>query len=192
LVEALGGSLVAPEGWLADEGEGPGDTVQRMTRTDFRTVLPDDFLVKVDRASMAVGLEVRCPFLDHRLVELAFRSIPSALKVRNGRTRVLQKALGRALLPARLELERKQGFSIPLDTWLRQSRCREIQELRPWLPDAIRAQEVDRLISGHLRGRANGARLFNLTMLALACRNGVRGRSESGLEQWSIRDGGGP
>ncbi len=172
LVQALGPALVEPEGWLADAGEGMEDPVQRMTRTDFRTILADDFLAKVDRASMAVGLEVRCPFLDHRLVELAFNAVPSRLKVHGGQTRILQKALGRTLLPPTLDLERKQGFSIPLDRWLRQSRCRELEDLRPWLPDAIRASEVDRLIRGHLRGRASGARIFCLTMLALACRNG--------------------
>jgi asparagine synthase (glutamine-hydrolysing) len=68
-------------------------------------------------------------------------------------------------------VNRKQGFSIPLNEWLRASRCAELQALRPCLPDCIDPREVDRLIAGHLQGRANGGRLFALQMLALAARN---------------------
>lgn len=174
LAASLASGLHEPESWLARPGEGIDDPVQRLTRTDFATILPDRFLVKVDRASMACGLEVRCPYLDHRLVELAFGAIPSHLKVQAGRTRILQKALGRALLPPGLEIERKQGFSVPLDDWLRGSRCQPLRDLRPWLPDALNGRFIDRLIDGQMRGRANGARLFSLMMLAYSCRNAAR------------------
>lgn len=171
VVRTLGGALEEPEAWLYAAAAGGADPIARMMRRDFRTKLPDDYLVKVDRASMAVGLEVRCPLLDYRLVEFAFGVVPSWLKVARGGSRLLQKALGRSLLPPTLKLDRKQGFAMPLDLWLRQSRCREMEELRPWLPHEIRPAEVARLIRGHLRGRANGARLFALMILALACRN---------------------
>jgi len=94
------------------------DPPSRAAATDFATWLPGDILVKVDRASMATSLEVRAPFLDHHLVELA-ASIPAALKLAGGR----QKAFLRAALAARLEpaaLQRqKQGFAVPLRAWLR-------------------------------------------------------------------------
>ena len=80
--------------------------------------LPDDILVKVDRASMAVSLEARVPWLDHHLVEFAF-SLPSEMRVKSGRKKHLPKELSQKLLPSSLDIERKRGFSIPLETWMR-------------------------------------------------------------------------
>jgi asparagine synthase (glutamine-hydrolysing) len=147
------------------------DALDCMTRTHFGSILPDDFLVKVDRASMAHSLEMRTPFLDYRLVEFAFSKIPSKWKVKNGETRRIQKILSKRMLPPDLDTKRKQGFSIPLDEWLRKDHCRMINELLPFLPEEINRQEVNRLIAGHMRGRANGARLYALIMLAIAKQN---------------------
>ncbi len=167
----LGAAIDAPE-WgllgLFDSGSNP---VDRMTRTHFGSILPDDFLTKVDRASMAHGLEMRCPFLDHRLIEFCFSKVPEAWKVSGGETRRLQKHLARRMLPPTLDLNRKQGFSIPVDQWLRAETPARLEERFADLPDFIRRDEVHALINGLHAGRANGARLFALLMLAIACRN---------------------
>ncbi|MFO1190736.1 MAG: asparagine synthase (glutamine-hydrolyzing) [Rhodoferax sp.] len=168
---ALGADYEAPEQFRLGLFLSGRDPVDSMTRTHFGSILPDDFMVKVDRASMAVALELRAPLLDVRLVEFAFGRLPSAWKVQGTDSRRLQKLLARRLLPPSLDLNRKQGFSIPLNEWLRSSRCAELQQLRTSLPGCIDQREVDRLIAGHQQGRANGGRLFALMMLALAARN---------------------
>jgi asparagine synthase (glutamine-hydrolysing) len=99
---------------------GPLDPLLRVQYVDMKTYLPDDILVKVDRASMANSLEVRAPLLDHHLMEFA-ASIPGTLKLR-GRTGkyVLKRAAAR-ILPEALVYRKKMGFSIPIDHWLRTS-----------------------------------------------------------------------
>ncbi|MFW5469854.1 asparagine synthase (glutamine-hydrolyzing) [Knoellia sp. CPCC 206435] len=92
--------------------------LESMLWADQVLTLPDDMLVKVDRASMAVGLEVRVPFLDHRFVELSWR-LPVRTKVRNGRGKwLLREILGR-YVPAELWDRPKVGFDPPLADWLR-------------------------------------------------------------------------
>lgn len=167
----LGADLDAPECSLSSLfGQGI-DPVDSMTRTHFGSVLPDDFLVKVDRASMAHSLEVRAPFLDHRLIDFAFGKVPSAWKVHGGESRRLQRILARQWLPPDLDLERKQGFSIPINEWLRNEGGQALMARMEGLPEVIDRQEVQGLVRGHLAGRANGGRLFALIMLAIAMRN---------------------
>ncbi len=89
-----------------------------MIAADVATLLPDDFLVKVDRASMAHGLEVRPPLLDHELLEMAAR-IPAHWKVRHGQTKWIFKQTYHRQLPAEVVWRRKHGFEIPIDGWLR-------------------------------------------------------------------------
>jgi asparagine synthase (glutamine-hydrolysing) len=89
-----------------------------MIAADVATLLPDDFLVKVDRASMAWGLEVRPPLLDHELLELAAR-IPSRWKVHRGETKWLLKQACQAELTEGIRNRPKQGFEMPIDAWLR-------------------------------------------------------------------------
>src|SRR6185503_7600411 len=74
------------------------DPLSRVQYVDIKTYLTDDILTKVDRASMAVSLEVRCPLLDHRLMELAAR-IPSHLKLRNGEGKYIFKRAVQSILP---------------------------------------------------------------------------------------------
>jgi asparagine synthase (glutamine-hydrolysing) len=100
-----------------------GDPLQAIMRADARLYLPEDVLVKVDRMSMAHGLEVRSPLLSRRIVELAF-SIPADLKVRGGKGKALLRALATRHVPVELTDLPKRGFHIPLDRWMR-------QELRP-------------------------------------------------------------
>lgn len=94
------------------------DFATAMMATDACSYLPDDILVKVDRASMHFALEVRCPFLDTRLIEFAFR-LSSDLKVGLRRSKILLKHLAVQRLPQAIVARPKQGFEIPLADWLR-------------------------------------------------------------------------
>jgi len=73
--------------------------LQRATRTDFENYLPEDILVKVDRASMLASLEVRAPFLDYRILEFAFGKVPSRLKADTAERKILLKRLCAKILP---------------------------------------------------------------------------------------------
>lgn len=95
-----------------------GDPLAGMIAADVAVVLPDDFLVKVDRASMAHGLEARPPLLDHELLELAAR-IPSRWKIQGGETKWVFKQACRKRLPAEIIDRPKHGFDMPIDAWLR-------------------------------------------------------------------------
>ena len=100
------------------------DLLSKIQYVDIKTYLTDDILTKVDRASMAVSLEVRAPMLDHKFLELA-ASIPSELKLHNGTGKyVLKKAL-EPILPESILYRPKQGFAVPLGIWLR----RELKDM---------------------------------------------------------------
>ena len=102
------------------------DTLVRAQYADIKLYLADDILTKVDRASMAVSLEVRCPLLDHRLMELAAR-IPSSLKLKGREGKHIFKRAMSGLLPPEVLARRKQGFVVPLAEWLRAD-LRELAE----------------------------------------------------------------
>jgi asparagine synthase (glutamine-hydrolysing) len=94
------------------------DAANARLALDLRTYLPGSVLTKVDRASMAHGLEVRPPFLDNEMIEWAFR-LPCSLKVRGLRTKYLLKLAARGHVPDSIIFRRKKGFGIPLAKWLR-------------------------------------------------------------------------
>jgi asparagine synthase (glutamine-hydrolysing) len=85
---------------------------------DFKSYLPEDILVKVDRAGMLCSMEVRAPFLDRRVIEFAYARVPNRHRVTLTDRKILLKSLARRLLPAALDIDRKQGFTIPTSKWL--------------------------------------------------------------------------
>ena len=145
------------------------DKSVRMMLRDQTLYLPDDILVKVDRASMAVGLEIRAPLLDHRVVELA-NALPASLKHRDGRGKwPLRQVLSRYLPPELFERP-KQGFGIPIHEWLR-------GPLREWADDLLapatlscvpqlQAATIHRIWQNHRDGKIDaGYLLWNVLML---------------------------
>ncbi len=144
------------------------DSAKAMRRWDLQQYLPDDLLVKVDRASMSASLESRAPLLDHRVVELAF-SLPQRVLVREG---VCKWALRRVLdryVPRKLIERPKAGFSIPLGDWLR-------GPLRDWAESLLDrtklvneglldAEKISLMWCQHLSGRYDrSAYLWNILM----------------------------
>jgi asparagine synthase (glutamine-hydrolysing) len=97
---------------------GPEAPVSAAQYADLHAYLTDDILVKVDRMSMAHGLEVRAPLLDHELIEWAAR-VPWGWKLRDGESKYLLKRLLSRSLPADIVYRRKQGFSVPINDWLK-------------------------------------------------------------------------
>jgi asparagine synthase (glutamine-hydrolysing) len=119
LGEALGTRPSLPA-WFVPHAAAPasGDTLNDIMRLDFRTYLPGAVLAKVDRASMAHGLEVRPPLLSNALIDLAF-SLPSSVKARGRRSKIILRGAAADLLPRDAVMRPKKGFAIPLARWLR-------------------------------------------------------------------------
>ena len=114
---------------------GPGfELLDRMLLADQLTYLADDQLHKTDRASMAVGLEVRVPLVDHRLVELSWR-LPSALKVRRLTGKQLLRREAYRLIPRQMLQRPKMGLSVPVARWLR-------EPLREWAEDLLAPESI--------------------------------------------------
>jgi asparagine synthase (glutamine-hydrolysing) len=132
------------------------DSVARMMAWDALCYLPDDILVKVDRAAMAVGLETRAPFLDHRVAAVAWR-LPMDMKIRSGTSKWALRQILYKYVPRELIERPKAGFAIPIGQWLR-------GPLRAWAEDLLhpdrlqregylRSEPISQLWQQHLSGR---------------------------------------
>jgi len=148
-----------------------GDDLAPYLWFDQRYFLPDDILNKADRMSMAHSLEIRPPFLDHRIVEFA-ATLPASLKIQGSRQKVLLKELMKDKLPASVLQRKKVGFDIPAHDWLRG--C-----LRPLMQEVLldgssehaklfRSDVIETQIQDHLERRVNiGYHLWGLMVLFL-------------------------
>jgi len=146
-----------------------GDVIERMQYVDLHTWLVDNILERGDRTAMAASLELRPPFLDHHVVELAF-ALPSNLKVRHGTSKWLVREVAARYLPREIFDRPKHGFKVPLDLWFRTG-------LRDWARDLLTGADsfvgqvmdrrmVQRLLDDHERGRRNdGMRIYTLVGL---------------------------
>jgi len=161
--------VLAPDVLASLEGDNPwqeleahhdgaqgATSLERLLHQDLRSYMGDDILVKVDRASMACSLEVRTPFLDHRVVEMAAR-IPTSLKLRGTTGKYLLKKAMAPRLPRGITTRKKKGFGMPVAHWLR-GPWREL--LMDTLGSGAAARTgwfnqraVDALIDDHLSGR---------------------------------------
>lgn len=150
---------------------GSRDVVTSASLADLTTYLPCDLMTKVDIASMAHGLEVRQPFLDYRVVEFA-ASLPSSLKFRRGRGKLLLRRTFGHLLPKAIWNRRKMGFGVPLDHWFRN----ELRELThdTLLDDSsqigkwFRRDTIEQLVAEHESRQYDHAyRLWSLLVLEL-------------------------
>jgi len=150
------------------EGARFDSVLAEMLYVDFRMYLEDNLLVKIDRASMACSLELRTPYLDHRLVEFA-AGLPSDLKVRRFRLKYILKKAVEKWLPHKIVYRQKRGFSVPIATWMR-------TELRPVVEQALDEDKLKRdglfnanfvrgLLKEHLAGRADNRK----TLWTLFC-----------------------
>jgi asparagine synthase (glutamine-hydrolysing) len=143
--------------------------LERAMHQDFENYLAEDILVKVDRASMLCSLEVRAPLLDAEMIDFAFARVPVEQKVAVGTRKILLKKLAARLLPAQFDQQRKQGFSIPLATWLRGGEWRDY--FRAVLLDPGQRSFEQRGLAAMLDAegprRSNAERLFGLVMFEL-------------------------
>ena len=144
----------------------PAELLDRMMLADQMTYLPDDLLAKLDRASMAVSLEVRAPLLDHRVVEFSWR-LPPGLKLRDGVGKwILRQVLYRRVPRAIVERP-KMGFSVPIDRWLR-------GPLRNWADSFLNLTELTR------------AGLPDPTEILRSWRELQAGRAANGTRVWAV------
>jgi asparagine synthase (glutamine-hydrolysing) len=167
---ALGGDAAdLLYGWFA-KANGSG-LLDATLLTDQMTYLPNDLLVKVDIASMANSLEVRSPFLDHKLIEFA-ASLPENLKMRRFETKYLLKKVAARLVPKEVVYRRKMGFGVPIGRWFRNEMKDFVREVllseRSLSRGIVKPEVVGRYVNEHLNGERDHAfQVWTLLMLEL-------------------------
>ena len=159
---------------------GEVDRLSRESYVDLRLTMPDSVLMKVDKMSMAASLEVRVPFLDHHLVEFAAR-IPSSRRFPGLRTRAIYRKAMTNVLPAFILERTKQGYSLPLKTWLRgelRDYMTTLLNNSPFLQTHMHVPYINQLIDEHQRHLKNhNHTLWALMNLALWHRRFIEGRT---------------
>jgi asparagine synthase (glutamine-hydrolysing) len=158
--------------------DGPAEPLDRMLRADLLTYLPNDLLVKMDRATMANSLEARAPLLDHHLVEFAAR-LPADRKIQGRNRKVLLRSIAKRLMPAEHIDRPKMGFTPPTGDWFRGDLGVRFQEL-VLAPDSASRDHVDptvasRLLASHRSGQGEHEhQLWMLLMFELWARRWLR------------------
>jgi len=151
-----------------------------IVRADLALWLPEDVLRKVDAASMACGLEVRSPLLDHKVVEAA-ASIPASARMPGSRGKEILRACARRLVPRRIAAGRKAGFGLPVDRWLRAGPLGDLARdlltsASARTRDLIREGVAGRLLAEHAAGAANhDEAIWTLMVLEIFLREVVDG-----------------
>jgi asparagine synthase (glutamine-hydrolysing) len=157
-----------PDAYRADLPVPGRSALERAMAMDFSTYLVDDILTKVDRASMLASLEVRTPFLDYRIIEFAFSKVPDHLRVCGKERKILLRHLAKLLLPPALDIDRKQGFAIPLSHWFKGSWGPYFEEVLSQLPaEVFNKRFVAGLLKRQRQGFSNMQRLFSLVIFEL-------------------------
>ena len=136
-------------------------------RMDFLNYMPNDILVKVDKASMLNSLELRAPLLDYRIIEFAFKRVPNNLKVTKDDRKIILKEVAKKYLPNNFDYQRKKGFSIPINSWLKTE--------KKWIDfsNEVLLESKDSIfdrkaVQKLLRSQSNnGEKIFGLLMLQL-------------------------
>jgi asparagine synthase (glutamine-hydrolysing) len=165
LLESFARELAPEQGWASAGGPaaepgpvGTHSTLARLLQLNFRTYLPDDLLVKMDRMSMAHALEARSPFLDTAVVEFG-ASLPDRLRMRLGRGKVLLRRAMKGILPQSILERGKMGFGAPLGAWFRGALDAFVRErlLDPASPiyEYLRPEPVAALVRRHGEGAAD-------------------------------------
>jgi asparagine synthase (glutamine-hydrolysing) len=184
--EALLGRRVPTDDYLIEIlGQDPGAIgLDRLLRADTLTYLPEDLLVKVDRATMASSLEARAPLLDHVLIEFA-ATLPTDRKVRYRESKRVLRQVARRLMPAELVDRPKMGFGVPIGTWFRGALGEHYRDVvlsadsrsRDYLDIDVAA----RLLAEHQAGsRDHGHRLWVLLVFELWLRRWLSTDGEAG------------
>ncbi|MBS1912524.1 MAG: asparagine synthase (glutamine-hydrolyzing) [Bacteroidetes bacterium] len=146
--------------------------LRRMIYYEFKSRLPELLLMRVDKMSMAVSVEARVPFLDHRLVEFAFR-IPSELKIKGGETKYILKKAAEGIIPDEIIYRPKQGFNTPMREWLRGGKLEGFMRDRIYQSGLARSgiferSFIDHMFERHTSRAANYHReLWNLLVLSM-------------------------
>jgi asparagine synthase (glutamine-hydrolysing) len=168
IADRINNMLPLPDVYRAEHPVPGQSALQRAMAMDFSTYLVDDILTKVDRASMLASLEVRAPFLDYRIIEFAFTKVPDHLRVCGKERKILLRHLAKRLLPSSLDIDRKQGFAIPLSHWLKGSWGPFFYEVLNELPNEVfNKRFVAGLLKRQRQGFSNTQRLFSLVIFEL-------------------------
>jgi asparagine synthase (glutamine-hydrolysing) len=163
--------IEAPRSAASLLGDPPVPGITGLQLLDVATYLPGDLLYKADMASMAVSLELRSPFLDHRVIELGL-ALPNELKATPRRGKIALREAFADALPARIAGRRKAGFGVPISRWLREDLRVMVGDLlldeRARSRGQLRPETVKRLLDEHMSARRDhGHRLWCLLMLEL-------------------------
>jgi len=155
------------------------DIINKMLYVDTKTWLVDDLLIKADKMTMAASIELRVPFLDHRLVELA-ASLPSSYKIRNGEGKYILKSIMDNRLPKEIVYRKKMGFPVPTNNWFSGELYPAIKDILtkkplPW----INSKTVNTMLPQQETGRDDHSKLLMMLLVQTFWQDNYLGPSAS-------------